>query len=81
MIHPERPTDFTPRFEVSSCFLEHDGKFLVLDIESGDYEIGDDEMEASRRSRAKHPDGIRYLLRIGYRAAASLGGASRRNGS
>ena len=60
---------------------EHDGRFLVLDIQSGDDEIGDDELEPTRRSRAKYPDGIRYLLRIGYRAAVSLGGASRRSGS
>jgi hypothetical protein len=56
---------------------EYDGKFLVLDIESGDYEIDSNEMEATRRSKAKHPDGVRYLLRVGYPAAYFFGGASR----
>lgn len=56
---------------------EHDGKFLVLDILSGDYEIGDDDYEANRRSKEKHPDGVRYLIRIGYPAAFSFGGAMR----
>ncbi len=53
------------------------GKFLVLDVLSGDYEIDDDDFEASRRSEAKHPDGVRYLIRIGYDAAFSFGGALR----
>lgn len=52
---------------------EHDGKFLVLDIESGDYEIDDDEFEANRRSKEAHPDGVRYLIRVGYPAAFSFG--------
>lgn len=30
MIHRERPEDFNPRFEIVSCFLEYDGKFLLL---------------------------------------------------
>jgi 8-oxo-dGTP pyrophosphatase MutT (NUDIX family) len=30
MIYKERPQNFDPRFEVASCFLEHDGKFLLL---------------------------------------------------
>ena len=50
------------------------GKFLVLDVLSGDYEIDNDDYEADRRSEAKHPDGVRYLIRIGYPAAFSFGG-------
>ncbi len=30
MIFKERPSDFSPRFEIASCYLEHDGKFVVL---------------------------------------------------
>ena len=30
MIFQETPKDFSPRFEVASCFLEFDGKFLLL---------------------------------------------------
>lgn len=30
MIHKERPADFNPKFEVVSCVLEQDGKFLLL---------------------------------------------------
>ncbi len=56
---------------------EHDGKFLVLDVVSGDYEIDDDDSEANRRSKAKHPAGVRYLIRIGYPAAFFFGGVWR----
>ncbi|HEV7121278.1 MAG TPA: NUDIX hydrolase [Candidatus Paceibacterota bacterium] len=30
MIYKERPADFNPKFEVVSCVLQHDGKFLLL---------------------------------------------------
>jgi hypothetical protein len=48
---------------------EHRGKFLVIDIESGDYEIDRNAFEATHRVIARHPDGERYLLRIGSPAA------------
>ncbi|MEJ0054009.1 MAG: NUDIX hydrolase [bacterium] len=30
MIYLERPEDFNPKFEIGSCFLKRDGKFLLL---------------------------------------------------
>lgn len=35
MIYLERPTDFSSKLEIVSCFLEHDGKFLMLLRHSG----------------------------------------------
>jgi len=49
------------------------GKFLALDIETGEYEIDADELSALKRGRAKHPDAALYLLRIGHSAAHRLG--------
>lgn len=55
------------------------GKLVSIDIETGDYEIGDDDnLEAPRRLRAKHPDAIVYTVRIGYDAAYALGGVLER---
>jgi hypothetical protein len=51
------------------------GKFMVIDIETGEYEIDRHEMAALSRLKAKHPEGARYLLRIGHRAAYHIGGA------
>jgi hypothetical protein len=51
------------------------GKFLVIDIETGDYEIDTEELAALRRAKAKHPDAPLYMVRIGSRTAYQLGGA------
>jgi hypothetical protein len=49
------------------------GKFLVLDIETGDYELDTDDLAAVQRARAKRPDGAFYVLRVGHSAAYRLG--------
>lgn len=57
---------------------EHFGKELLVEANTGDYEIvqgRDDYFEASRRLRERHPGSREFLMRIGYRAAARLGGA------
>ena len=41
------------------------GKFLVLDIETGEYELDSDGLAAVKRARAKRPDGAFYVLRVG----------------
>ncbi len=46
---------------------EHRGRFLVLDVESGDYEIADDDLEASERLRERRPDALLYGFRVGER--------------
>ena len=49
------------------------GKFLVLNIETGEYEIDVDELVALRRAKAKDPDAPLYILRVGYATAYRLG--------
>ena len=53
---------------------ENKGKFIVIDIETGDYEVDEDDYQATRRMLAKRPDAIIYGLRIGYPSAYTLGG-------
>lgn len=62
--------------------LERDnaGRFLVIDIESGDYEIGDDDLETSLRAYEKNPSGVRFGMRIGHQSSGSIGGKRRRAG-
>jgi hypothetical protein len=50
------------------------GKFLVIDIETGEYELDRDEVAALKRAKAKRFDAPLYMMRIGYRAAYHLGG-------
>ena len=50
------------------------GKQIVIDVETGDYEIDEDGLAASRRLRAKHPGAALYGARIGYNAVYTIGG-------
>jgi len=50
------------------------GKFLVIDIETGKYEIDADDLMATKRLLAKRPDAILYGLRIGFPTAYQIGG-------
>jgi hypothetical protein len=43
----------------------HKEKFLILDIETGNYEIDTNELAALRRAKAKNPDAALYILRVG----------------
>ena len=52
---------------------EHKGKILVVDVETGHYEIDTDELAALRRARDQNVDASLYLLRIGYPTAYRLG--------
>jgi hypothetical protein len=56
---------------------ENFGKYVVVDIESGDYEVAAERIPAIDRLRLRRPDGTYYILRVGFRAAASLGGGRR----
>ena len=49
------------------------GRFIVIDIESGDYEIADDGMDASRILRDRRPQSVRFGAKVGYPAAFNLG--------
>ncbi len=52
----------------------HRGEFLVIDIESGQYEIGPDDLTATKKILVHHPYGVLYGLRIGFPAPYRLGG-------
>ncbi len=57
------------------------GKYLALNIETGEWEMGEDHAETVLRARARFPNAGIYGMRIGYRAAESLGGGLRRVGT
>ena len=50
------------------------GRMLVIDPESGDYEIDDRAIVASQRLRERHPDALFFTTKIGYKASISFGG-------
>lgn len=50
------------------------GRYLVIDVETGDYALGDDTLELSHRLHAKHPGAALFAMRIGYPATVRMGG-------
>ena len=55
------------------------GRFLALDVESGDYEVADGVLEASERLTGRRPGAVPHLMRVGgYGAAYGIGARPRR---
>jgi hypothetical protein len=65
--------DLRPQVEAGN-----EGKFIVIDIETGAYEIDTDELLASDRLLARHPDAQVWLRRVGARYARRFGTCLRR---
>lgn len=55
---------------------EFDGAFLVVDITTGAYSLGETDDDAFDRAEAKNPDGLFYLMRVGRPAAHRIGALS-----
>lgn len=53
---------------------ENIGKIISINVETGDYEIGDDLVVTSRRLQAKHADAAIWTERIGFNAVYAVGG-------
>jgi hypothetical protein len=51
----------------------NEGKFVVIDIDTGAYEIDSDELAAADRLFARHPDAQVWLKRIGSRYVRRFG--------
>jgi hypothetical protein len=60
---------------------ENIGKLITIDLNTGDYEIDQDLIQASHRLRANHPDAIIWTERIGYDAVYAIGGTLTRTAS
>ena len=52
---------------------ENMGKILVIDIETGDYEIDTDDVAATDRLFDRHPDAQIWMRRVGSRYAYHVG--------
>ena len=59
---------------------DHAGEVVAIDVESGIWSIGKDEIAATDRLQAQCPDAHDvWCLRVGYRALYSFGGGSLRS--
>jgi hypothetical protein len=50
------------------------GKIVSIDIETGEYAVGDDLLIPSRSLQEKHPDAALWGERIGFDAVYAVGG-------
>ena len=56
---------------------DHQGRFLVVDVETGEYEVGDDYGRLLDELQTRHEEAALYVKRIGYPAAFRIGGQLR----
>ena len=52
---------------------KHKGKFVVIDIETGEYEVNEDDLAATKRLLTNFPNAVIYGLRIGFPTAYRIG--------
>jgi len=57
---------------------EDEGKFAAIDIESGTYEIDEDELKACDKLSACIPDAQIWLVKVGSRYLHRFGGREKR---
>ncbi len=61
----------------SQVEASHDGEYVAIDVDSGHWAVAESELAASDGLLAQCPNAIDvWLLRVGYRAVASIGGGS-----
>ncbi len=59
--------------QVRPCLRpEDEGRFVALDVESGDYEIDDDDYAAVERLRGRLPEAEVWLERAGHPTAYQI---------
>lgn len=60
----------------SKVAQEQSDRFLAIDIDSGDYEVADRELDAINRLRERAPNSQIWLRRVGSESAHRLGSRS-----
>lgn len=84
-----RPTDETARLgdAIYECDIrarvedDHRGEYVAIDVDSGSWAIGSELLDAADSLRDKRPGAINvWLVRVGHRAVARIGGGTSRSG-
>jgi hypothetical protein len=52
---------------------QHIGKYIVINVETGEYEIDEDDIAVMERAAAKYPPETLFGMRIGYRTMGRIG--------
>ena len=48
------------------------GKFVAIDVISGEYFLGDSILEALEKAQAKYPDRIFHTIKVGYQGVFEM---------
>jgi hypothetical protein len=48
------------------------GMFAAIEVDSGDYFLGENLIDALDKANSKHPEKQFYFVRVGFRAAISM---------
>lgn len=61
--------------EKLKSILEPDkkGKFVVIEVESGDYFVADTVLEAVQEAQKKYPNKVFHTIKIGYEGIFKMG--------
>lgn len=51
---------------------QHYGDYVMIEVDSGDYFVGETPRQALQEAKNAHPNKAFYLIRIGYKAARKL---------
>ncbi len=51
----------------------HTGEYIVIDVDTGDYELDKNDRAASDRAAARWPGASRYAMRVGHRTLGRIG--------
>ena len=51
----------------------NNGKFVAIEIETGDYFVADTLLEALQRAKEKYPTKVLHTVRIGYEGVFKMG--------
>ena len=72
-----RATAAYGKFVKPNLMPADNGKLVALDLDSGDFEIGTDELETIHRLRARRPAATAWMFRVGspYLHRIGWGGA------
>ena len=57
------------------------GAMVIIDVETGDYEVDPSGLESARKLHARRPNAELFGIRIGCRAADAIGGTLERTTS
>jgi hypothetical protein len=53
---------------------KENGRFVVIDVASEDYFLGDTILEALESARKKYPNGLFHTIKVGFQGVFKMGG-------